>query len=153
MADAITYGFGDLGLILFLTWLGPAILRADLKREAKALEQKMAAGKPAGDVPAGTHFGLRAYRVENANVAGSTLAALEQRYAEARLAVQRVQRGTELLDVSPALALLQGDRLVVSARRRGIPERRTRDRAGSRRPDPALGARQGGGRRRHEPRR
>jgi putative transport protein len=117
LADAITYGFGDLGLILFLTWLGPAILRADLKREAKALEQKMAAGKPAGDVPAGTHFGLRAYRVENANVAGSTLAALEQRFAEARLAVQRVQRGTELLDVSPALALHQGDRLVVSARR------------------------------------
>ncbi len=121
LADAITYGFGDLGLILFLTWLGPAILRADLKREAKALEQKMAAGKPAGDVPAGTHFGLRAYRVENANVAGSTLAALEQRFAEARLAVQRVQRGTELLDVSPALALHQGDRLVVSARRLAFP--------------------------------
>ena len=116
LADAITYGFGDLGLILFLTWLGPAFLRADLKREAKALEEQMAAGKPAGDVP-GTHFGLRAYRVENASVAGSTLAALEQRYAEARLAVQRVQRGTELLDVSPALALRQGDRLVVSARR------------------------------------
>ena len=117
LADAITYGFGDLGLILFLTWLGPAILRADLKREAKALEQQMAAGKPAGNVPSGTHFGLRAYRVENASIAGSTLAALEQRYAEARLAVQRVQRGTELLDVSPALALHQGDRLVVSARR------------------------------------
>ena len=121
LADAITYGFGDLGLILFLTWLGPAILRADLKREAKALEQQMAAGKPAGDVPSGTHFGLRAYRVENASVAGSTLAALEQRYAEARLAVQRVQRGTELLDVSPALALHQGDRLVVSARRLAFP--------------------------------
>ena len=38
LADAITYGFGDLGLILFLTWLGPKIMRADLKREAKALE-------------------------------------------------------------------------------------------------------------------
>ena len=120
LADAITYGFGDLGLILFLTWIGPGILRADLKREAKALEQQMAAGKPAGDVP-GTHFGLRAYRVENANVAGSTLAALEQRYAEARLAVQRVQRGTELLDVRPALALQQGDQLVVSARRLAFP--------------------------------
>ena len=31
LADAITYGFGDLGLILFLTWLGPRMLRADLK--------------------------------------------------------------------------------------------------------------------------
>ena len=53
LADAITYGFGDLGLILFLTWLGPLILRADLKREAKALEQKLAAASPGGDVPVG----------------------------------------------------------------------------------------------------
>ena len=120
LADAITYGFGDLGLILFLTWLGPKIMRADLKREARAMEQQIAAGKSAADVPSGTHFGLRAYRVENANVAGLTIAALEQRYAEARLAVQRVQRGTELLDVGPALALKQGDRLVVSARRLGF---------------------------------
>src|SRR3954451_24160183 len=36
LGDAITYGFGDLGLILFLTWLGPKILRADLPREARA---------------------------------------------------------------------------------------------------------------------
>src|SRR6476660_9382317 len=35
LADAITYGFGDLGLILFLTWLGPRIMRADLKAEAR----------------------------------------------------------------------------------------------------------------------
>ncbi len=41
LADAITYGFGDLGLILFLTWLGPKIMRADLRSEAKALEQKL----------------------------------------------------------------------------------------------------------------
>ena len=31
-----------LGLILFLTWLGPIIMRADLRREAKALEAKLA---------------------------------------------------------------------------------------------------------------
>src|SRR5262249_44023341 len=37
LADAITYGFGDLGLILFLTSLGPKLLRADLRAEAKAL--------------------------------------------------------------------------------------------------------------------
>src|SRR6187431_496391 len=40
LADAITYGFGDLGLILFLTWLGPKLLRADLKADAKALERQ-----------------------------------------------------------------------------------------------------------------
>ena len=117
LADAITYGFGDLGLILFLTWLGPRILRADLKREAKVLEQQLAAARPGGDVPSGTYYGLRAYRVENAALRGSTLEALESRYAAARLSVQRVQRGAELLELSPALALHDGDRLVVSARR------------------------------------
>ena len=117
LADAITYGFGDLGLILFLTWLGPLILRADLKREAKALEQKLAAASPGGDVPSGTYYGLRAYRVENAAVSGATLGALEARYATARLSVQRVQRGAELLQLTPALALNDGDRLVVSAQR------------------------------------
>ncbi len=49
LADAISYGFGDLGLILFLTWLGPRILNADLKREAKELEQKLSGGKTGGN--------------------------------------------------------------------------------------------------------
>jgi putative transport protein len=120
LADAITYGFGDLGLILFLTWFGPRLLRTDLKREAKALEAALAASKP-GEVPAGTHYGLRAYRVESAHVAGATLAALEQRYADARLSVQRVQRGDDLLKLDRALTLHRGDRLVVSARRVAFP--------------------------------
>jgi len=117
LADAITYGFGDLGLILFLTWLGPKILRADLKREAKLLEQQLAAARPGGDVPSGTHYGIRAYRLENPGLRGLTLEALEARYATARLSVQRVQRGTDLLALTPTLALHDGDWLVVSARR------------------------------------
>ena len=121
LADAITYGFGDLGLILFLTWLGPLMMRADLKREAKELEAKLSKASPGGEVASGAHYGLRAYRVENAKVAGSTVAALEERYAEARLSVQRVERRGELMKVSPALALNQDDRLVVSARRLAFP--------------------------------
>lgn len=117
LADAITYGFGDLGLILFLTWLGPRILRADLKREAKVIEQQLAAARPGGDVPSGTYYGIRAYRLENAALRGSTLAGLERHYAAARLSVQRIQRGAALLELSPTLALHDGDRLVVSARR------------------------------------
>jgi putative transport protein len=116
LADAITYGFGDLGLILFLTWLGPLILRADLKREAKELEKKLSAAKPAGASSA-RPYAVRAYVVENAQIVGSTLAALEQRYANSRLSVQRVQRGADLLELHASLTLCHGDRLVVSARR------------------------------------
>src|SRR6476660_1260793 len=117
LADAITYGFGDLGLILFLTWLGPKMMRADLKREAKALEATLSGGKPAGQIASGVQLGLRAYTVEHPAVAGSTVGALEQRYAAERLSVQRVQRGGELLTLDPLLTLSRGDRLVVSARR------------------------------------
>jgi putative transport protein len=117
LADAITYGFGDLGLILFLTWLGPKLMRADLKRDAKALEQTLAAGRTDGQVFSAAHFGLRAYLVENRQVTASSLAALEDRYADARLSVQRVQRGGDQLAPDPALMLQAGDRLVLSARR------------------------------------
>src|SRR6478735_7823796 len=116
LADAITYGFGDLGLILFLTWLGPRLLRADLKQEAREIEAQMAA-TTTGVAPARAHFGLRAYQIDNGQLAGSTIAAFEARYCDARLCVQRLERGGAFLDLSPSLALNHGDRLVVSARR------------------------------------
>jgi len=117
LADAITYGFGDLGLILFLTWLGPKIMRADLKSDARALEAQLSGGKPGGDVFSAAHYSLRAYRVEGAEAAASTLAALEGRFAAERLSVQRVERGGDRLALDPDLALKRGDRLVNSARR------------------------------------
>ncbi|HMF93159.1 MAG TPA: TrkA C-terminal domain-containing protein [Vicinamibacterales bacterium] len=117
LGDAITYGFGDLGLILFLTWLGPKMMRADLKSEAKALEKTLA-GRGAGEqMFSAAHYSLRGYLVENTQAASASLAALEDRYADARLTVHRVQRGGELMKLSPALTLQRGDRLVVSARR------------------------------------
>src|SRR5689334_1163545 len=117
LADAITYGFGDLGLILFLTWLGPLLMRADLKSEAQALEKKLSGGQSGKEVLSSVHHAFRAYRVENASIVGQTVVALEVRYQEGRLTVQRVQRGDELLAVKPALELKHGDRVVLSARR------------------------------------
>jgi putative transport protein len=117
LADAITYGFGDLGLILFLTWLGPKMMRADLRGEAKALEQQLSGGKDSVPFFSATRLSLRTYRLENAALAAMNLAALEERYAADRLSVQRVQRDGELLPPEPTLALQLGDRLLVSARR------------------------------------
>jgi len=116
LADAITYGFGDLGLILFLTWLGPKLMRADLRQEAKELEQKLASGQSTGLFSA-AHYSLRAYTVENPQLSGSSLSALERRYATMRMSVHRVQRAGELVKLTPALALQPGDRIVISALR------------------------------------
>ena len=120
LADAITYGFGDLGLILFLTWLGPIIMRADLRREAKALEAKLAGDARPADKSPVPQYGIRAYLVENAQMAGTTLASLEQRYAESRLSVQRVERGGQFLPIASTLTFERGDRVVVSAGRRAL---------------------------------
>ena len=117
LADAITYGFGDLGLILFLTWLGPKLMRADLRSEAKALEQQLAGGKASGSFFTAARLGRRAYRLENAAAATLNLGALEERFAADRLSVQRVQRDGELLTPEATLALRRGDLLLVSAHR------------------------------------
>jgi putative transport protein len=47
----------------------------------------------------------------------TTVAELEERFAEGRLSVQRVKRGEKLLDVKPELELKQGDLIVIGARR------------------------------------
>ena len=115
LADAITYGFGDLGLILFLTAIGPWLMRADLKKEARALEQQMSGGATKTAVFSDVLFAFRAYRLER--LAGVTVAELEERYTSGRLAVQRVRRGGDVLEVSAGLALVQEDEIVVSGRR------------------------------------
>ena len=117
LADAITYGFGDLGLIVFLTWLGPKMMRADLRSEARALEAQLSGGKDTGPFFTAARLSLRAYRLENAAAAALNVAALEERYAADRLSVQRVERDGQLLTPDPTLALKPGDRLLVSARR------------------------------------
>ena len=116
LADAITYGFGDLGLILFLTWLGPKLMGADLRVEAKKMEEELAGGKPTGTL-ANAQYGLRAHRVESPTVIGMTLAQLEDRYAEGRLSVQRVRRDGKLVDAGPGFVLQRGDLIAVVARR------------------------------------
>ena len=115
LADAITYGFGDLGLILFLTAIGPWLMKADLKQEARALEQQMSGGATKTAVFSDVLFAFRAYRLER--LAGVTVGELEERYASGRLALQRVRRGGDVLEISAGLVLVRDDEIVVSGRR------------------------------------
>lgn len=115
LADAITYGFGDLGLILFLTAIGPWLMKADLKKEARTLEQQMSGGATKTAVFSDVLFAFRAYRLER--LAGVAVGELEERYASGRLAVQRVRRGGDVLEISAGLVLVQDDEIVVSGRR------------------------------------
>ena len=116
LGDAITYGFGDLGLIVFLTWLGPKLLRANLKSDAKALERTLDGGAD-HQVFRGAHYAFRSLRVDNPALAGKTVGDLERDAGEVRLAVQRVRRGDRVLEVTAALPLELGDEIAVAARR------------------------------------
>ena len=115
LADAITYGFGDLGLILFLTAIGPWLMRADLKKEAQTLEQQMSGGAARTAVYSDVLFAFRAYRMER--LTEMTVGEIEARYASGRLAVQRVRRGGQMLDIVEGLMLAKDDEIVVSGRR------------------------------------
>jgi putative transport protein len=115
LADAITYGFGDLGLILYLTWLGPLLMGADLRKEGKLMEAQLSGGKPGGG--ANVQYGLRGHRVETAEAIGLTVAQLEERFAAGRLSVQRIRRGNAIIEASPELVLQKGDLVAIVARR------------------------------------
>jgi len=117
LGDAITYGFGDLGLIVFLTWLGPKLLRVDLKRESRSLAATLKGSGDETGVFRGTNYAFRALRIENAAVAGRTVGELEESGAALRLAVQRVRRREQVLGLHPSLTLQIGDEIAISARR------------------------------------
>jgi putative transport protein len=118
LADAITYGFGDLGLILFISVFGPMMMRTNLREDAKILEAQLSGGS-AGPSPllAGSRFAFRGYRVENPSIAGISTFELEERFAAFRLSVQRLKRGDKLISLSPETRIQVGDLLVIAAQR------------------------------------
>jgi putative transport protein len=117
LADAICYGFGDIGLILWLVVFGPWLMKIDFRQECTALAAKMA-GMAEGTKALLTppQFSFRAYRIEAAGLAGRTLEKLEKQFAAERLAIQRVLRNGRELEMRPSLALAPGDTVVISAR-------------------------------------
>jgi putative transport protein len=118
LGDAITYGFGDLWLILLITVIGPMLMRANLRADAKVLESQLSGGGEAtSPLLAGQRFAFRGYRVENTSIAGISVAELEDRYAAGRLSVQRLKRHGTLLDVTPQALLQLGDQLVIAAQK------------------------------------
>ena len=119
LADAITYGFGDLGLILFISCLrtdddaresegrredigGPAIKRRSNRQSASCRQPLRLSRLPCRKL---FHSGHQ-HRFE-----------LEERYASGRLSVQRIKRGDKLISLSPDTRIQLGDLLVIAAQR------------------------------------
>lgn len=110
----ITYIWGTIGIILVCKYL-PRWWGVDAK--AAAVEFEKSHGVPNVDDTGLTGYrpaGLRAYRLENRQTAGKTIAAFRREHPEYR--VLNVVRGNAALAPQPELALMTGDIVALGGR-------------------------------------
>ena len=115
VADALTYIFGTFGVIFFCSYIGPWIMRIDMKAEALKLEAEMGMERrTAGVSSAWRMFELRAYRLDvQQPLIGRTVAQTEAAVAPERLFIERVRRGQEIFAARPDTVLQAGDVIAV----------------------------------------
>ncbi|MCX7200240.1 MAG: aspartate-alanine antiporter [Proteobacteria bacterium] len=119
VADALTYLFGTIGVIVFCGYVGPWLLRVDLRADARRLEAAMGLSREADGVDSGWRmFAMRAYRLEPRHrVVGLPVAEAERSAAPARLFIERIRRDGEVIDAQPETVLRAGDVVAVIAAR------------------------------------
>jgi putative transport protein len=117
VAYAVSYLVGTSFVTWFLSHLAPRLLRVDLRAESRRLEAEAVGPKAeAGTRSAYREWDVRAFRIPDA-FAGRSVADVEASFAPARLFVQRIRRGSEILETTPDMRLRPGDVAVVGARR------------------------------------
>ncbi len=110
----VTYIWGTVGIILICKYL-PRWWGVDAKKAAREYEQ--AHGVRNVDDAALTGYrggGLRAYRLDNAQTAGQTIAQFRKTYPQYRIA--NVRRGDESLGAGPDIVLQRGDVVALGGR-------------------------------------
>jgi putative transport protein len=117
MAYAVTYLVGTAFVVWFLSTLAPRLLRVDLRAASRKLESESAsaAEKEPGVQSGYRRWALRAFRVENPELDGRTVAALEARFGGERVFVERIRHGDELADAGPETVVHTGDVVAVMA--------------------------------------
>ncbi len=120
VADAVCYLVGALGVIFMCKSIGPALLRVDLKAEARKLEEQYGISRKDEDIiSAWQPFETRAFRVPDAApAAGMKVRDAERRSSDrARLFVVRIRRGEQLIEATPDTVIAVGDVVAISGRR------------------------------------
>jgi putative transport protein len=117
----ITYIWGTVGIILICKYL-PRWWGVDARESAKEYEKQF--GVPNLDDAGLTGYrpaGLRAYRLENQQLAGKTIAAFRREHPEYR--VLNVVRGGTALGADPGLAFEKGDVIALGGRLEALTEK------------------------------
>jgi putative transport protein len=122
VADAVCYLVGALGVIFTCKSIGPALLRVDLKAEARKLEEQYGISRGNKELmSAWQPFETRAYRVPDAApAAGLKVRDAERRSEQARLFVLRVRRGGEIIEATPDTVIAVDDVLAINGRREAL---------------------------------
>jgi putative transport protein len=119
VAYAVSYLVGTGFVVWFLSSLAPRLLKVNLKEESRKLEAEMASGpkQEPGTQSAYREWDLRAYRLSSGPFANGSVVALERSFAPARVFVERIRRGGEILEAAPDTVLREGNVIAVAARR------------------------------------
>jgi putative transport protein len=123
VAYAITYLFGTIGTGWILAFLGPKMLGVDIAAECTRYERDVLKGstKDADVMSAWRARELRAYRIREGGLAvGKTLPMAEALVEGQRIFIERVRRGSEVLNPPPDTVLQAGDVVAVSGRREAL---------------------------------
>lgn len=119
IAYAITYLFGTVGLIIFVSSVAPLLLKINLRQAAIELEAELAgAGKGNHSVEIHPYSSMvhRAHRVEPDRAAnGQMLCEIEAHHP--RMSIERVIRNGEVIERDTDLRLQAGDIVAVVSRR------------------------------------
>ncbi len=107
---AITYIFGTVGVILFVRSIAPRLLRVDMKKAARELEAQLSDGghvtRP-GYITPFRPVVARAFQVSRSEAAGRTVGQLAKQFD--RASIERILRGDETIEPTPATELRLGD--------------------------------------------
>lgn len=117
VADALTYVFGAIGVMLFASVWGPKLLRVDLKKEAAALEAQLGMqSTPTGILSGAQKFALRAHRLDATEWVGRTVREFEGHRPGERFFVERIRRGSAIVDPTLDTVFAAGDVLLLYGR-------------------------------------
>ena len=117
IADALTYVFGALGMIWFVSIVAPKLMRIDLRKEGEALDDIYGIKTTTpGVFSAYKEYSVRAYRLTESAFIGKSIAEVERTNDGERFFVERVHRADHMLDVEPSFILQRDDVVVVWSR-------------------------------------
>jgi len=120
VAYAITYLFGTAGLIFFFKMI-PRLMKIDLRKEARKLEQEMSGGSGGIDKRPELfswykRLNLRAYRATNEGILGKTVSEVETLFP-GKAAVEKLKRADRIIDPVPGTVVQSGDVIAIAADR------------------------------------